>query len=63
MDPRGEAAIHKVGTQHVIDERDLDAVTVGDGERLEVPEAWRTTFWGEPMPDIVGALRRSRQDH
>jgi excisionase family DNA binding protein len=59
----GKLRAHKVGTQHVIDERDLNAVTVGDGERLEVPEAWQTTFWGGPMPDIVGALRRSRQDH
>lgn len=59
----GKLRAHKVGTQHVIEERDLDAVTVDDVERLELPEAWRATFWGGPMPDVVGALHRSRQGH
>jgi len=59
----GKLRAHKVGTQHVIDESDLNAVTAGDDERLEAPEAWRITFWGGPMPDVVAALRRSRQGH
>ena len=52
---------HKVGTQHVIDDRDLDAVVADD--ELPVPAEWRTTFNGEPMPNVVALIRRSRAGH
>ena len=59
----GRLRASKVGTQHVIDERDLGellgATTVARGTPIE----WRTTFWGDPMPDVVAALRRSREGH
>ena len=29
--------------------------------RLE-PDGWEETFWGDPMPDVVAAVRRSRSD-
>jgi excisionase family DNA binding protein len=29
----------------------------------DLPPAWRTTFWGAPMPNVVLAIRRSREDH
>ena len=54
----GRLRAHKVGTQHVIDDADLDAV-VEDNE-LPVPPEWRTTFAGEPMPNVVALIRRSR---
>jgi hypothetical protein len=50
-----------VGTQHVIDESDLDAVT--DDEILPVPDGWRVTSAGSPLPNIVATLRRSRASH
>ncbi len=59
----GKLASRKVGTQHLIDERDLDAASGRDADRLSVPAEWQTTFWGDPMPDVVAALRRSRRGH
>jgi excisionase family DNA binding protein len=59
----GKLTSRKVGTQHLIEEQDLDAVAAPDAERLPLPPDWRTTFWGEPMPDVVAAVRRSRHGH
>jgi excisionase family DNA binding protein len=58
----GRLAAHKVGTQHVIEEADLE-VAIGDGEEDPLPDGWRTTWSGAPMPSIVAAIRRSRQGH
>ena len=52
----------KVGTQHMIDEGDLDAVAVPAGG-IELPERWRHFDSGRPVPDIVAALERSRRGH
>lgn len=54
----GKLRARKVGTQHVIEEEDLDTA-IEDGT-LPVPDGWRRTATGEPMPDVVAALRRSR---
>jgi excisionase family DNA binding protein len=54
----GRLRARKVGTQHVVDEGDLAGLLGGD--RLPVPAGWRRTSTGEPMPDVVGAVRRSR---
>lgn len=35
----------------------------GSGESLPVPANWGRTLTGEPMPDIVGLVRRSRMGH
>ncbi len=59
----GKLRAHKVGTQHIIEEADLEAVTAPDDERMPLPEAWRTTFWGAPMPDWVSILRAQRDEH
>lgn len=53
----------KVGTQHVLDERDLDEVLGRFADTVELPTEWRQTFWGGPMPDVVAAVRRSRSGH
>ena len=59
----GRLRSSKVGTQHFIDEADLRVVT-GPKEAMEaLPSEWRTTFWGDPMPDVLDALRRSRAGH
>jgi hypothetical protein len=47
-----------VGTQHLIDESDLDRLT--KGSTLALPPAWRRTATGEPMPDVLAAIRSSR---
>ncbi len=58
----GKLPARKIGTQHLIEERDLDAVTVPDADRLPLPPAWRTTFWGQPMPDWVAIVRANREE-
>jgi excisionase family DNA binding protein len=58
----GKLAARKVGTQHVIEERDLDALDPA-ARRSALPAGWRRTVTGEPMPDVVDAIRRSRAEH
>lgn len=57
----GRLRASKVGTQHVIDEDDLDAMLVGDV--LPAPLSWDTTVTGEPMPDWVSIVRQQRSEH
>jgi excisionase family DNA binding protein len=57
----GKLRARKVGTQHVVEERDLAVLL--DGDTLPLPRAWKTTSTGEPMPNVVDALRRSRASH
>ncbi len=54
----GRLRARKIGTQHTIDEADLVAFTTD--EVTMVPAGWAETATGEPMPDIVTAVRRSR---
>lgn len=58
----GRLRARKVGTQHVIDEEDLDEV-VGDPGSDPLPERWERTWTGEPQPDWVRIIRRSRREH
>ncbi|HSW41693.1 MAG TPA: helix-turn-helix domain-containing protein [Patescibacteria group bacterium] len=57
----GRLRAHKVGTQHVIDDEDLASVI--DDEELPVPAEWRTTLFGDPMPNTVALIRRARAGH
>lgn len=57
----GKLRSEKIGTQHLIDEEDLHAL-VGPPS-AHVPPAWRKTWTGEPQPDWVKAVRRSRSQH
>lgn len=59
----GRLRASKVGTQHVIDERELDALTGDESETLPLPSEWQRTFWGAPMPDFVAIIRRQRDEH
>jgi excisionase family DNA binding protein len=56
----GRLRARKVGTQHVIEEADLEAVLDGS-DMLPLPEMWRSTASGQPMPNVVSAIRRSRR--
>jgi excisionase family DNA binding protein len=58
----GKLRAHKVGTQHVVEEDDLRAVAE-PSTMLPLPAAWGRTITGEPMPNVVLAVRRSRADH
>lgn len=59
----GKLTARKVGTQHVIEEQDLDAVLASLGVAAPLPPEWQRTFWGGPMPDFVSILRRQRSEH
>ena len=59
----GRLRADKVGTQHVVNEEDLEAFLEEAGDALPLPDAWKTTFWGAPMPNVVAAVRRSRDEH
>ena len=59
----GKLRASKVGTQHVIDERDLEAMQRRTHpQMLPVPEewGWGRTSWGAPMPNVVAWIRESR---
>jgi excisionase family DNA binding protein len=58
----GRLAACKVGTQHVIEEADLDAA-LDDGEELWMPESWRYLPSGRPAPNFVRILRQQRNEH
>jgi excisionase family DNA binding protein len=58
----GKLRARKVGTQHVIDENDLDEL-MDDRGSDQLPKAWQQTWTGEPQPDWVRILRRSRRGH
>ena len=53
----GRLKAEKVGTQHVIDERDLAAATVSE---TSLPKKWTKTPTGEIMPDWVAIVREGR---
>ncbi len=58
----GKLRAQKVGTQHIVDEADLDEVA-GGARSLSLPRAWQHTWTGETPPDWVRVLHRSRRDH
>jgi excisionase family DNA binding protein len=58
---QGKLAARKVGTQHVIEEADLEAIL--EDEELPMPPEWQVTSDGSPMPNVVAAIRRSRAGH
>lgn len=54
----GRLPAERVGTQHFVDEQALDAM-VGGAELIPA-ELDARTVTGEPMPDFLAALSRSR---
>jgi excisionase family DNA binding protein len=57
----GKLRSQKVGTQHLIDERELEDLLEEDDEMLPLPDAWKYTTWGEPMPNVVRAVHEVRR--
>lgn len=58
----GRLRARKIGTQHIIEEEDLRLATV-PGDALALPAEWGRTMTGEPMPNVVAAVQRSRAEH
>ncbi len=53
----GKLPSRKIGTQHVIEESDLDAVLDGEYEMLPLPDEWKI----EPYINVVRVIRQSRE--
>lgn len=58
----GKLRSQKAGTQHLIDEAELEEL-LGEDEMLPLPEAWRLMDDGSPQPNWVRIIRRSRRGH
>ena len=54
----GRLRAAKVGTQHVINESDLEPLL--DDAELALPSDWVTLPDGRPMPNVVRAIRLAR---
>lgn len=58
----GRLRATKIGTQHLVDEADLDQMR--EATLLPAPPGWWTqTHTGEPLPDFMAVLRRQRTEH
>src|SRR5437773_12421802 len=58
----GKLRAQRVGTQHLVDEADLDAAA-GAGHPTLLPEPWQHTWTGEPPVDWADVVRHSRGGH
>jgi excisionase family DNA binding protein len=58
----GKLRSTRVGTQHMIDESDLEPFE-SDDEMVGLPSGWGTLEDGSPMPNVVEWVRRSRAGH
>lgn len=59
----GKLRAHKVGTQHVMEEADLEAMVSERGGTVPLPDHWKESFWGGPMPDWTAVVREQRSEH
>ncbi len=57
----GRLRSEKVGTQHLVDEQQLEALV--DDEMLPLPREWRLMRDGTPQPNWVRIVRESREGH
>jgi excisionase family DNA binding protein len=57
----GRLRAKKVGTQHIIEEEDLESM-LEDG-LLSAPADWDQMFSGDPMPNWEAIIRRQRAQH
>jgi excisionase family DNA binding protein len=58
----GKLRSQKVGTQHLIDEHDLESFEDQD-DKVWLPEEWRFMPDGRPAPNWARAVRESREGH
>ena len=57
----GKLRSQKVGTQHLIDERDLEALVEDEYEMLPLPDELKLMSDGNPQPNWVRIIRQSRE--
>ncbi len=57
----GRLPARKIGTQHIIEEEDLERLQ--GAEVLPLPESWTRTWTGESMPNWVSIVRQDRDEH
>ncbi len=57
----GKLRARRVGTQHIIEEDDLDALTSKGSLTLPLPKEWKRTIGGQPQLDWASAVRESRR--
>jgi excisionase family DNA binding protein len=57
----GRLPARKVGTQHMIEEEDLETVMARD--ELPIPESWGEPIAGRSLPSIASIVRRQREEH
>jgi excisionase family DNA binding protein len=57
----GRLKATRVGTQHIIEEGDIDELL--EDEELDVPASWARMPDGRPTPNVVRAVRLSRVGH
>lgn len=58
----GRLRSERIGTQHLVDERDLDQIA-GGNETLPLPPDLDDTDDGAPQPDWVRLIREERGRH
>jgi excisionase family DNA binding protein len=58
----GRLRSERIGTQHLVDETDLERLVAG-AAGVEVPEEWLTFPDGTPQPDWALLVRESRDSH
>ncbi|MBI5310588.1 MAG: helix-turn-helix domain-containing protein [Actinobacteria bacterium] len=58
----GRLRATKVGTQHMIDERDLESLSEESISQIRLPDAWRVSRSGEPAPNWVDLLHQARRE-
>jgi excisionase family DNA binding protein len=59
----GKLPAHKVGTQHLIEEQDLDDAFEEEPKMLPTAPGRDVTFWGAPMPNVVKMVWETRKGH
>jgi excisionase family DNA binding protein len=59
----GKLRSQKVGTQHLIDERELDVFVDDEYEMLPLPPHLQFMQDGNPQPNWVKIIRQSRGSH
>lgn len=59
----GKLRSTRVGTQHLLDEADLELLREPAALLAVPPGWWSETHTGEPLPDFMAALRRQRAEH
>lgn len=57
----GRLRSERVGTQHLVDEDELAGLI--DDEPIDLPQAWRKTSNGSPMPPWERLVRDAREAH